>query len=188
VLRTRQRGRSGWTCDWLSTGQPRNRTAVRFLGRQLRRQCFRGGRNTWAAMIRETVGGDTPNIQAICVAVFLPEITASAISRRLASSSFLRRPPMRPSALAAARPAEGPLPDHGAFEFGQGTHHLHHHPSCGPGCVDLLGDRAKSGTRLADLLHDVQQVLQRPGHAVELPDHHHVARTSSCGRTYRTTL
>src|SRR3954465_6005614 len=33
-------------------------------------------------------------------------MTLSAISRRLAASSVLRRPPMRPSALAAARPAE----------------------------------------------------------------------------------
>ena len=54
----------------------------------------------------DTVGGDTPNIRAICAAVFRPEITASAISRRLVSSSFLRRPPTRPSALAAASPAD----------------------------------------------------------------------------------
>jgi hypothetical protein len=33
-------------------------------------------------------------------------MTLSAISRRLAGSSFLRRPPIRPSARAAARPAE----------------------------------------------------------------------------------
>ena len=33
--------------------------------------------------MRDTVGGDTPNIRAICAAVFRPEITASAISRRL---------------------------------------------------------------------------------------------------------
>jgi hypothetical protein len=33
-------------------------------------------------------------------------MTLSAISRRLAASSFLRRPPTRPSARAAARPAE----------------------------------------------------------------------------------
>lgn len=56
--------------------------------------------------MRETVGCETPNIRAICAAVFRPDITASAISRRLASSNFLRRPPMRPSALAAARPAD----------------------------------------------------------------------------------
>jgi len=33
-------------------------------------------------------------------------MTLSAISRRLAASSFFRRPPTRPSARAAARPAE----------------------------------------------------------------------------------
>jgi hypothetical protein len=42
--------------------------------------------------MRETVGADTPNIRAIWAAVFLPDITASGISRRLISSSFLRRP------------------------------------------------------------------------------------------------
>jgi hypothetical protein len=35
-----------------------------------------------------------------------PVMTLSAISRRLAASSFLRRPPTRPSARAAAMPAE----------------------------------------------------------------------------------
>ena len=43
---------------------------------------------------------------ARCAAVLRPDITASAISRRLASSSTLRGPPMRPSALAAAKSAE----------------------------------------------------------------------------------
>jgi len=57
--------------------------------------------------MRDTVGGETLNIRAICAAVFRPDMTASAISRRLVSSSFLRRPPMRPSARAAARPAGG---------------------------------------------------------------------------------
>jgi len=33
-------------------------------------------------------------------------MTLSAISRRLVASSFLRRPPTRPSARAAARPAD----------------------------------------------------------------------------------
>ena len=54
------------------------------------------------ATIRDTVGGDTPNIRAICAAGFRPEMTASAISRRLVSSSFLRRIPnvARPEARA----------------------------------------------------------------------------------------
>jgi hypothetical protein len=50
--------------------------------------------------MRDTVGGDTPNIRAICAAVFRPDMTTSAISRRLVSSSFLRRPPRRASAQA----------------------------------------------------------------------------------------
>ena len=37
---------------------------------------------------------------------FRPERTLSAISRRLLASSFFLRPPIRPLALAAARPAE----------------------------------------------------------------------------------
>jgi hypothetical protein len=37
---------------------------------------------------------------------FRPTTTLSAISRRLPASSFFRRPPIRPSALAAARPAD----------------------------------------------------------------------------------
>jgi hypothetical protein len=39
--------------------------------------------------MRDTVGGDTPNIRAICAAVFRPDTTASAISPRLVSSSLL---------------------------------------------------------------------------------------------------
>jgi hypothetical protein len=38
--------------------------------------------------------------------VLRSQVTLSAISRRLTGSSFLRRPPMRPSARAAARPAD----------------------------------------------------------------------------------
>jgi hypothetical protein len=33
--------------------------------------------------MRDTAGGNTPNIRAICAAVFGPDMTASAISRRL---------------------------------------------------------------------------------------------------------
>jgi hypothetical protein len=62
------------------------------------------------ATMRATVGGDTPNIRAICAAVVLPEMTASAISRRLMSSRFLCRPPMRPSARAAGQPCHRSVP------------------------------------------------------------------------------
>ena len=117
--------------------------------------------------MRETVGGDTLNIRAICAAVFRPEITASAISRRLVSSSFLRRPPIRPSALCRRQAGRGALADHGALELSEGADHLHHHPPGRRGGVDVLGERAEAGTGLADLLHDVQQVLQRTGQPVE---------------------
>jgi hypothetical protein len=40
----------------------------------------------------------------------------------------------------------------------------------------VLGERAEAGTCLADLLYDVQQVLQRAGESIELPDHCDVAR------------
>jgi hypothetical protein len=56
--------------------------------------------------IRDTVGELMLYSRAISAPDLRPEITLSAISRLLAASSFLRRPPTRPSALAAARPAE----------------------------------------------------------------------------------
>jgi hypothetical protein len=42
--------------------------------------------------MRDTVGGETPNIRAIWAAVFRPETTASEISRRLMSSQLLAAP------------------------------------------------------------------------------------------------
>jgi len=41
----------------------------------------------------------------------------------------------------------------------------------------VLGERAEAGTGLADLLHDVQQVLQRARKPIKLPDHDDIART-----------
>src|SRR5438046_2390659 len=109
--------------------------------------------------MRETVGGDTPNNRAIWAAVFRPETTASAISRRLVSSSFFRRPPIRPFGSSSSQTSVGPLPYHGALELGKGADHLHHHAPRRRGGVDVLGDRAESGAGLRDLLHDVQQIL-----------------------------
>jgi hypothetical protein len=40
----------------------------------------------------------------------------------------------------------------------------------------VLGEGAEAGARLADLLHDVQQVLQRSRQLIELPDYNHIAR------------
>jgi hypothetical protein len=59
----------------------------------------------WAT-IRDTVGWLMLYRRAISAPDLRPVMTLSAISRRLAASSFLRRPPTRPSARAAARPAD----------------------------------------------------------------------------------
>jgi hypothetical protein len=88
-------------------------------------------------------------------------MTLSAISRRLAASSFLRRPPMRPSARGGGESGGGPFPDHGAFELGEGADHLHHHASSRRSGVDRLGDRAEARAGVGDALHDVQHVFQR---------------------------
>src|SRR5438270_1591827 len=99
----------------------------------------------------------------------------SAISRRLAASSFLRRPPTRPSARAAAMPAEVRSRIMGALELRERADHLHHHTAGRGSGVDVLCDRLKAGARLSDSLHDVQHVLQRAGQAVELPDYDRVS-------------
>jgi hypothetical protein len=104
--------------------------------------------------MRDMVGGETPNIRAICAAVFRPETTASAISRRLVSSSFLRHKPVRPSAQAAARPADVRSRTM-ALEFHKHPHDLHHRTSGRCGGVDVFRERAKAGASLADLVHDV---------------------------------
>src|SRR5258706_14150491 len=82
----------------------------------------------WAT-IRDTVGWLLLYRRAISAPDLRPVMTLSAISRRLAASSFLRRPPTRPSAPAAAEAGGGGLADHGAFELGEGADHLHHHAS-----------------------------------------------------------
>ena len=104
-----------------------------------------------------------------------PEMTLSAISRRLAGIELLS-----PAADASFGPGggetgRGALPDHRALELGEGADHLHHHAPGRGGGVDVLGDRPEAGARLADPLHDVQHVLQRAGQAVELPDNDRVA-------------
>ena len=77
--------------------------------------------------MRDIVGGDTPNIRAICAAVFRSEMTASAISRRLVSSSFL---PATNAALCprGGQPSGRSFSDYGALELGEGAHHMHHPP------------------------------------------------------------
>src|SRR6185437_2618251 len=63
-----------------------------------------------------------------------------------------------------------PLADHRPLELGEGSNHLHHHPSGRSGRVDILSDGTEAGAYVADPLHDVQHVLERTRQAVELPD------------------
>src|SRR3546814_6231156 len=55
--------------------------------------------------MRETEGSLTPYSRAISAPDLRPDVTDSAISRRCLSPSLGRRPPIRPSARAWARPA-----------------------------------------------------------------------------------
>jgi hypothetical protein len=52
----------------------------------------------------------------------------------------------------------------------------------GGGGVDVLRERAKARALALDGLHDLQEVLQRPGQPVILGDHHHVAGTELARR------
>ena len=64
------------------------------------------------------------------------------------------------------QPGGGPLSDHGALELGEGTDHLHHHPTCSRDGVDRLGKRSKVGSSGLDPPHDVKEVLQAARQAV----------------------
>ena len=83
--------------------------------------------------------------------------------------------PMRPSLRAHARLARVALPEHGSFEPGEGSDHLHHHPAGGGGSVDGLGQAAKARLRLSQALHDGEHIAQGAGEPVELPYDQHVS-------------
>ena len=61
----------------------------------------------------------------------------------------------------SVQPCFGALAKHGAFELGECSGHLHRHPASRSGCVDRLGQAAKSGPSLLELLHDREDVTQR---------------------------
>src|SRR4029077_20500307 len=84
--------------------------------------------------------------------------------------------PAPDAAFSARRGQTGgrPFADHGAFELGEATDHLHHHATRWRRGVDRLGDRAEAGAGGADSLHDVEYVFQRPRQAVELPDNDNI--------------
>src|SRR5690242_9308592 len=97
-------------------------------------------------------------------------MTLSAISRRLATSSFLRRPPMRPSARAAARPAEVRSRIMARSNSAKAPTICIIIRPAGVVGVDRLGNRAEARAGVPDSLHDMQHVLERARQAVELPD------------------
>ena len=102
-------------------------------------------------------------------------MTLSAISRRLAASSFLRRPPMRPSARAAARPAEVRSRIMARSNSAkEPTICIIMRPAGVVVSMFSVIER-KPAPACGDPLHDVQHVLQRAGQAVELPDDDGVA-------------
>jgi hypothetical protein len=117
-------------------------------------------------MIPDTVGWLMLYRRAISAPDFRPVMMLSAISRRLAASSFLRRPP-RSLSPGDGVAGGGAFADHDAFEPGEGGDHLHHNTSRRGSGVDALGDRPEAGAGLGDPLHDVRHVLERAGQPVE---------------------
>lgn len=72
------------------------------------------------------------------------------------------------------KPATGALAEHGPLELGERADNLHHHPPGGSGGVNGLGKALEGGPCPFDLIEDEQQVFERPGEPVELPDDQHV--------------
>jgi hypothetical protein len=102
-------------------------------------------------------------------------MTLSAISRRLAASSFLRLPPAPPSARATARPAEVRLRITArSNSANEPTICIIMRPAGVVVSMLSVIDR-KPGAGLGDPLHDVQHVLEAAAQAIELPDDDGVA-------------
>jgi hypothetical protein len=74
------------------------------------------------------------------------------------------------------QPGEGALADHAALELGQGGEEVEHQLAAGGGGVDRLGQRAQTDAARTEVLDGLDQLLERAGEAVELPDHERVAR------------
>ena len=72
-------------------------------------------------------------------------------------------------------PGPGAFPQHGAFELGEGPHHLHHHATGRAGRVDRLGQAPESGPGRLKPFHEGEHVAQRTRQPVQLPNHHHIA-------------
>jgi hypothetical protein len=64
--------------------------------------------------------------------------------------------------------------NHRPFELRKAPDHLHEHTSGGCGRVNGFRETAKAGPGLREALHNMEQILERAGEAVEFPDDHHI--------------
>lgn len=88
-----------------------------------------------------------------------------------------RAPSARPAERAGVfEAAEGPLPDHGPLELREGPEHVREHPAGRRLGLDAFGEASEGRPGPSHPLQDGEEVLERPGHAVELPDDEGVAR------------
>ena len=79
------------------------------------------------------------------------------------------------------RPLRCQLP----LEFRQRRHDAEHHPSARCPGIDPLGQRLELHLALAEAGHNLDQVLQRPAQAVQLPDHQRVVRSEMLKRFFQ---
>jgi len=86
--------------------------------------------------------------------------------------------------LAAALPTTGagrdkaghrPLADQAVLELGERAKEVKDQPTTAAVGVDGFGERSEADAALVKVVDDLDQVLQRPREAVELPDHQRVA-------------
>ena len=71
------------------------------------------------------------------------------------------------------------------LEFRQRRHDAEHHPSARCPGIDPLGKRLELHLALAEAGHNLDQVLQRPAQAVQLPDHQRVVRSEMLKRFFQ---
>jgi len=88
---------------------------------------------------------------------------------------FRATPTDSPFRARLREPRARALADHRALELGEAADHLHHHAPCRGRRIDALGQRAEARARYLDALDQVQQVLERSGEPIELPDDHNVS-------------
>jgi hypothetical protein len=113
---------------------------------------------------------------AIAATVYCPERYISSATWSLWPLSTEGRPPRRPRARAAARPAPGAFADEVAFELGEGGEDVEDEFAAGGGGVDRLLEAAEPDAAVGEAGDGVDQVPQGAAEAVEFPDDQGVAR------------